>query len=307
MKQILLTKNDFTSLPAGANIAFHLIRWNNELNTFTLKTGGNLHFHSRSTDTMPHHHQFPEICIILKGRIIHHANGEEQDLSGGSIVFIRPSDSHYFKQYKNETCELVNFAFKLEHLLDLSKYLEYDYFLRDFTAPPLPPSFKTTTGATEALALKLLEINTLQITSPSMAKAKTKSILAELFTKFFMDENSPEKSGSLPEWLENASSKMRKDSNITLGIKQLYKLAGRTPEHVCASFRKYLNKTPTEFINELRAEKAAKLLIDTDEKIVSIANETGFKSASRFHLVFKKHYSLSPARFRALHRHSNIP
>ena len=87
----------------------------------------------------------------------------------------------------------------------------------------------------------------------------------------------------------------------------MHSLSGCTPAHLCKAFRKHLDKTPTEYLSELRSDYAAKLLADTDEKIFSIATDLGFKSLSRFYKIFKRYFDMTPAKYRAIRKKSDIP
>jgi AraC family cel operon transcriptional repressor len=304
-----LKKDEFFMPPTGAVITFHLLRWQEAGDSLCLKTGGNIIYHSNSRETGLHRHQFPEITVILRGELEHVVNGEIQQLTGGSLVFIRPSDEHFFRHAgKKQPCELVNFAFTLEYLQDLSEFVESDFFLRDFTGRVLPPVFRIGAQEGEKLALKLLEINSLQVLSPTIARSRIKAMISRLFCDYFM-ENVPiavNPEIEVPEWFKRVCMEMRMPDKTRLGLPVLHKLAPCTPEHLCFCFRKYLNTTPTAFINELRTVRAAKLLIDSDDTIATIASEAGFQSVSRFHLLFKKYYQLAPARYRRLYRKNNI-
>ena len=45
--------------------------------------------------------------------------------------------------------------------------------------------------------------------------------------------------------------------------------------------------------------RAAQLLQDTDEKTYRIAEQTGYTDPNYFSYVFKRHFGLSPSKFRA--------
>ena len=46
-------------------------------------------------DTYPIHcHEFDELFFIFRGRAIHNINGQHQVIEKGSLVFIRPDDTH---------------------------------------------------------------------------------------------------------------------------------------------------------------------------------------------------------------------
>ncbi len=308
MKTIALQKKEYLPVKTGANIMFHLIKWNNLMESFSMKVGGNINYHSLTTEgTSAHTHEFCEILLILSGKIGHWVNGEIHELISGTLVFIRPSDVHRFEPIGNQPCELVNFSFQLELLLEFSEYLGNDFFLKRFTAPVTPPVFKLSISESEQIASELLKINAGQASSPEIARIRVKAIIANLFIKYFLEPATSLMASSTPEWLEKLCEKMRKPENFTVGLKRLQQLAGCTPEHLCKSFRKYLEQTPTEYINELRVNHAARLLADTDDKIFSIATDLGFQSLSRFYHIFRKHYGMSPAKYRQLRRKTDIP
>jgi len=309
LKPLELSKEEHLSAKAGAGVSFHLIQKESRSKSYTLRTG-DINYHYISGGTALHSHDFAEIFIVLSGSIFHYVNGEKQSLDAGSLVFIRPSDSHRFEVGGDKPCEIVNLAYRLEMLLDFSRYLENDYFMMAFTAPVLSPVCRISVPDGEKLGRLLLEINSEQIRFPERARMKIKALIAELFTRYFLmrDEELPSAMRKeIPEWFEKLCSEMRKPENLMRGLGTLYLLAGKTPEHLCKCFRKYMNKTPTEFVNELRINYSAKILSDSEEKVFSIASDLGFKSLSRFYKIFRQYYGVSPAKYRNMKVKANIP
>ena len=307
MDTVALNKEEYIPARTGANITFHLLQWDKRIDTFSLKVGGNINYHSLKGATVLHTHEFPEIFLVLSGEIRHFVNGELRHLPGGTMVFVRPSDVHRFEQFENESCELVNFAFSLGMLRDFSEYVKNDFFLKKFTAPVTPPTFKLSLVETEQIAFELLKINTCLVNSVEMARIKIKAVLAELFIKFFLEKHEALATGDLPEWFEELLAKMRQPRHYIPGLAKMQALANCTPEHLCKCFRKYLDKSPTEFINELRINHAARQLMESNEEIFAIASDLNFKSLSRFYHVFKRHYGISPAKYRVIARKNDIP
>ncbi|MEZ9821953.1 helix-turn-helix domain-containing protein [Shewanella sp. 10N.286.45.A1] len=66
-------------------------------------------------------------------------------------------------------------------------------------------------------------------------------------------------------------------------------------------FTKHLGQTPKQFINEVRLESARRLLIETNESIANIAQETGFNDHSYFSRQFQRLFGKSPSQFRREH------
>ncbi len=75
--------------------------------------------------------------------------------------------------------------------------------------------------------------------------------------------------------------------------------AGNIGKTSCTTiFKKYMDCTPVGFLTEVRLQKAAKLLRETDMNITEIAYETGFTGASYFAEIFRNNFGCSPKEYR---------
>ncbi len=285
----------------GVRISCHDISWTREREFQFIQTGGDLFFHRiPQNGTTLHCHDFAEIILVNSGTLQHRVNGDRQKLVAGDLVFMRPDDEHGFAP--DGGCphtEIVLLDFDLELFLSLSIYLENDAFLQQLTAPVLPPSFRLDPAAASSLYARLLRLNTPSL-SPQLRRIKLKILLGELYARFFIDETNLLSESQVPDWLENLCSVMRREENFCAGIERMQKLACRTPGHLCKSFQRYLGKTPTDFINELRINHAARLLADSTEEIAVIADRLQFQSLSRFYHLFRQSYGMTPAAYRKL-------
>ncbi len=309
MKPIELKKNNFIHPATGAGITFHMIRWEEalELDSVGLQQAGNVLFHSLQKTSAAHFHQFFEILIMLKGRMKHHVNGTTQELFPGHIVFIRPHDLHSFSCVNDEDVEAVNLVLESDLIKRLKHYLDSDIISKRLMMPPVPPCFKIKLAESEELALRLLKINALQVTAPEVAAVRVRALTAELFSDYFLNEDRFIQEKTVPAWFEELCRKMKKQASLINGLQEMQRMAACTPSHLCKSFRKYLDKSPTEFINELRLQRAAKMLIESDDKILAVAMDLGFQSLSRFYALFSKVYGVSPGKYRSLAKSNQIP
>ena len=155
-------------------------------------------------------------------------------------------------------------------------------------------------SSTSSLYARLLKLNKPQ-ELPTLRKIKLKNLLGELFTRFFIDESNLLTESQIPEWIEILCREMRKEENLLAGFGRMRKLACHTPQHLCKYFQKFLGRTPTDFLNELRINHSAQLLADTTEDVTLIADRLKFKSLSRFYHLFRKYYGISPVAYRKLH------
>lgn len=64
------------------------------------------------------------------------------------------------------------------------------------------------------------------------------------------------------------------------------------------SFRKYFKTPPMKYLNAIRISAAARLLIEGDRSIASIAHDTGFYDHSHFSKQFKAAKGVSPSAYR---------
>lgn len=68
--------------------------------------------------------------------------------------------------------------------------------------------------------------------------------------------------------------------------------------HVMRQFRKVAGMTILDYLTQRRVSCAQRLLTTTDRKMIDIAYEAGFNSATRFYACFKRLIGISPARYR---------
>ena len=69
-------------------------------------------------------------------------------------------------------------------------------------------------------------------------------------------------------------------------------------QYFCRYFKKLVGKTPTEYINDVRIEKAKELLAESDDKIIDIAIACGYDNIGYFIKRFKEQKHMSPSQYR---------
>lgn len=67
-------------------------------------------------------------------------------------------------------------------------------------------------------------------------------------------------------------------------------------------FKKFLSKTPKQYITDVRLEHARRLLVETTLPIALVAEQSGFVDASYFSRRFKRKFAVLPSEFRDEYR-----
>jgi len=92
-----------------------------------------------------------------------------------------------------------------------------------------------------------------------------------------------------------------------LTVDQISDAVGLASGYAMTLFRNVFGQTMIENLLDHRLAHAQRLLISTDEQILTIAYESGFGSLSRFNTVFKQHCNCSPRQYRKLYREASLP
>ena len=91
---------------------------------------------------------------------------------------------------------------------------------------------------------------------------------------------------------------IKKHLDRPLSIKELAREACMSESSFYKTFKQELGKTPVQFINDARIEKARELLMDPSIKIKDIYLMCGFTNLSYFIRMFKKYFDQTPGEFR---------
>jgi len=239
-----------------------------------------------------HTHDFYEFFYIVRGKAIHEINGENQILSEGDFVLIRPWDEHKYSFLDNFDFEIISVGITCENFNSALNMLETEPEI--FNEPALPPIINLYGYNLTDIYRKLCRIE-----RTPMGKERRiyfKAILPYLLYSFISyGEEQPR--ACVPAWLANVINEMSKRENYIAGLPKLLELAHLSQEHLTREFRRHLDVTPTEFINIKRLNYAAELITEGNTEITDICYACGFNNLSHFYHCFKKRYGCTPKQF----------
>ncbi len=102
---------------------------------------------------------------------------------------------------------------------------------------------------------------------------------------------------------ERILAEVRKEiiSRLPTGLPSVAELAderGMSRTGFTHYFRRTTGLSPARFINQVRLAEVAKLLVSSSLKLSAIAEVTGFADATHLGKVFRRHYYLTPDKYR---------
>ena len=251
----------------------------------------------------PHKHNFYEIFVTVSGIVRHWFGGVEQELLEGSLVFIRPDDTHgyIYNNAESHKTEYINLAFTKEVAESLFTYLAPDFPIDALLSSQTPPTVVLNATSKMRVLSQLNELNTLNWKNKQGLKLRVKTILADIFVQNFY--NMPmQKASDMPLWFVHLLSEMTQPDNFITGTQRMIDLSQKSREHLSRVIKKYLNISLTQYVNNLRLNYAANLLLNSNIPIIEICYMSGFQNLGYFYRTFKAQYNLSPAQFSAQHK-----
>lgn len=91
---------------------------------------------------------------------------------------------------------------------------------------------------------------------------------------------------------------MEDSYQTSLTLEQLSKAAGMSSKYFCRFFQEMTHKSPFDYLNHYRIERACYQLLSTEDTITEIAYGCGFNDLSYFIKLFKRYKGTTPAKYR---------
>ena len=113
-----------------------------------------------------------------------------------------------------------------------------------------------------------------------------------------MDSIHRHRKQSAPDMLSRALQFMNEHCCEDVSRDQAADAAYMSPSHFSRYFKKHIGQSFTEVLNQMRVDKSADMLANSDRDLKVIALETAFPDQSYFTKVFRRYRGMTPAEFR---------
>lgn len=234
-----------------------------------------------------HWHNFIEIELVLSGSGEQILNGQQMELSKGSLSVLRLTDFHQVDPKEDL------------HLLNL---MVDDSFLSEEMLGKLTAGntlyFRLSEEQTSTLE-KLLRLCVVENKSPSPDLRYLKHLIICIFLKVLkLSPQSGKKPPADERPIQAALLYMHMHFRENPKLSEVAKIAHYNTSHFSHTFHKELGTTYCDYLNMLKISYAKELLLSTSLKISDICFECGFTSHSNFLRLFKEKIGVSPMQYR---------
>lgn len=236
----------------------------------------------------PMFHPHGELTYVVSGSLTITVDGQVYRLHGGDLVLMFPYQTHAYDKEPDADVLVLMF--------DPAATLFDDLFLTR-----VPVNCQTQGQALFPLMERYVAM--LQAENVKTASAYLNAVLGEILEGFSLQERSTSHETIAVQVLSWCAEHYTEDITEESLAKALYV----SQSYISKVFSQKLRCSFREYINSLRMHKAQALLENTDQRIVQIITQCGFRNQSSFNRVFLDSTGMTPREFRRRHRQQNQP
>ncbi|MCY8027840.1 AraC family transcriptional regulator [Bacillus sonorensis] len=247
----------------------------------------------------PHGHEGYELYYLLNGERTYFINQHVYTAEKGSMIIINPHDLHRTSSSEVQEFEriLINFSHDfIKPLLACSRYPLLPFPAHtNFISYPLREQ-----TAVEQLLLEMKK-------ECSLKKEGYEDVVRALLFQLLFNIYRALKNGGqtevkqlhpMNEKISEIASYIHDHYHETITLNGLAERFYISPSYLSRVFKKVTGFHLHEYLRHIRIREAKKYLRDTDEKILNIAGQAGFKHISHFNKVFKDIVGIPPLQYR---------
>lgn len=257
-----------------------------------------------------HSHDYIQLWYVKKGQCIHNFNGRIYTLHGGD-VFVLPPGVFHSVCIEDEDSILMGLdfteAFINEDMVgggssDLFDYAYIDPFI--VKLEEVKPLFPLAGPVSRTVALLLEEMMAEYESKAShyqlLIKANLLKILALISREY--SQGIDQKKKALVDRYKAAVYRVLDyvDAHYSekIYLEEMCRMTMLSPSYFSDVFKHVTGRTFTEYVSQVRVEKAKGMLKKDDKSISGVAYAVGFSDTAHFDKVFKREVGISPLQYR---------
>jgi AraC family L-rhamnose operon transcriptional activator RhaR len=246
-------------------------------------------------DVAEHTHDFIEIAFVLQGQALHRSATGSATIGRASVALVRPGSWHAYERLHALTVVNLYIAPELLHR-ELSWILDY---------PALASALLrggASTGSISEEALERASVWLLQLETQPPPRRRptllglTACVLAELVDARLT--GAPPVARASSSFVRRAMALLADDPSRPWTIEALAIETRISASHLHRSFRSQVGVPPMAWLDQVRGESAARLLVQTDLPVSEIGRAVGWSDPNYASRRFRALYAATPTEYR---------
>ncbi|MFC3772224.1 helix-turn-helix domain-containing protein [Paenibacillus sp. GCM10012303] len=248
-----------------------------------------------------HWHEFYEMCVITEGTGTNVLNGVSHPLERGSLFLLTPADFH--EVYPDSVLHIYNVIFSEDMLVgELRELLLYGN-----TSRMIRLDHDALLRVEQEYRVIDREVREPKIAQRLMVKGALERILIELLRQREISSADRgllgvETATSGHVAVANALPFIHHHFREPLRLQDAAREANLAPGYFSTCFRQTTGHTFQHYLQNLRLEFGAALLLASDRPVTDICYASGFRTLTHFERVFRSKYGCSPRQYQQQER-----
>ena len=241
-----------------------------------------------------HSHTFFEFSICLNGQYVNEINGNTYPIERGSILLLRPQDTHYFLcKDKHTSRDVYVHPHTLKNICDCIDPTLFEQFSNE----PLSVCFRISDYDLQLLENKMNVFNNSKNVTPLFLKTSHASIIMDILT-LWMQYKAEKHLPNLAPWLSSLIRQINTEEFLHKSIESIAEATNYSHGYVCREFKKHMGISLKEYVANVKFSYATTLLLSNDNSVSQIAEKLNDSSTSNFIIAFKRKYGVTPLQWR---------
>lgn len=251
-----------------------------------------------------HWHKENEIIFLTGGTFTLRLNMKKRKVKAPALIFIEAEAIHsiLLENGKTESAIVFDMGMLGFEMVDSIQYkLIYPLLNRKIHFPQiLTPEDSVWEQASKLYQNMFSECKKRELGAYLKVKADFYQLLACLYEGGYFESSKEISDRDLEkiDMMKKVLSYIQKNYEKKIRISEIASVAGMNEQYFCRYFKKNTGKTLTEYLNDIRIERACRELIGTDDKIIEVAGRCGYDNVGYFIRRFQKCKGVTPTEYR---------
>ncbi len=247
-------------------------------------------------------HREPELVYVMSGKAECVINGEEQTLDKGEFVLLNSEDVHLARPLEDSSCSLLFVIFSLEYIKQFKNAVDGLLFDIDSVSGIRERVGGLLGKISDSYGNNSAYVSMLQI-------AYVNQIYYLLLEHCVCYRRLPNSSG-IPKrdfsYAKTAISYINENYSREITLDEISSIVNLSPSYFSKYFKKVTQTSFSEYLANLRLEKAIRDMLDNNTSVSAAALKNGFANVKSFITQCKKVYNCTPAQYKKRITEKNV-